>query len=122
MDTPKVRVADETVDSAAAASMLRALPIRPERFPLRGEVLVQYRESDVGQKRREDATLRSAGDRLTADALFGEDACSQKRRHELENALVFDSPTQPRRECGVVDGIKAGRDVSLERPFVVSIG
>ena len=68
-DHEVVRVADESHGRDPGTSTLGASPLRAERFPLGGEVLVEDRQGDVGQQRREDAALGGAGDRLAVEAL-----------------------------------------------------
>lgn len=50
-DHEVVRVSDEPHGRFPGAAALGASPFRAERFPLRGEVLVQHGQSDVGQQR-----------------------------------------------------------------------
>lgn len=58
--------------------------------------------------------MRGAGDGLPAEALFAEDARSQENTDQAEDALVLDAPAQPRKQCGMLDLVKAGRDGSGE--------
>jgi hypothetical protein len=52
-----VRVADQSICRHTLAATLLAGPVGAERFPFLGEVLVQHRQSDVGQQRREDPAI-----------------------------------------------------------------
>jgi hypothetical protein len=56
----------------------RAAAVRP---PSLGKVLVEDRKGDVGQQRRQDATLGSAGGGVSDDAVLTEDARMTKRFH-----------------------------------------
>jgi hypothetical protein len=121
-DHEVVGIPHELHDRAAGPPVLDALPFRTERRPAGGEVLIQNRQGDVGQQRREDAALGGAGDRLAVLALFAEDPRPQERRHQAQDPLVPNATSHPAHEGGVVDLVEARRDVGLQHPLVVPIG
>ena len=81
-------------------------------------MLVEDRQGDVGQQRREDPALGCAGARVPLDAILGEDAGLEERLHQPQDALVPDSSSHPVHESGVVDLVEARRDVTLQHPLV----
>ena len=50
------------------------------------------------------------------DAILAEDAGTQERRHEREDAPVSDPIAQPVHEGPLVDLVEAGRDVRIHHP------
>ena len=81
-------------------------------------MIVEDRQGDVGQQRREDAALGRAGVGVPLDAILTEDASFQERLHQSQDAPVPDAMSHPTHESRVVDLVEAGRDVRLEHPLV----
>ena len=72
--------------------------------------------------RHQKAALRSTGDGLPAHPFLGQNACPQESPHESEDPFVFDPTPHSVHEGGVLDFLKACRDIGLENPFVVTSG
>jgi len=53
-------------------------------------MIVEDRKGDVGEQWREDAALRGTRRRIPLDAILTEDAGSQERGHECQDASVSD--------------------------------
>ena len=117
-----IRIADESIGRDAFTAPLGARPARAERFPLAREVLVQHRQCDVGQQRREDPALRGAGVRGPVEPGLGKNPRGQERPDQTQHALVRDPRRDPIHQGTMVDLVKARRDVRLEHPFVIPIG
>ncbi len=88
-------------------------------LPGLGEVLVEDRECDVGQQRREDAPLGRAGLGVPRHAVLGEDAGMEERLHQPHDTLVPDPMSHPVHKGRVVDLVEARRDVTFQHPGVV---
>ena len=81
-------------------------------------MLVEHREGDVGQQRREDAALRGAGDRVPVGAILGEDAGLQERLHQAQDASVSDPMPHPIQQGRVRDFVEACLDVTFQHPLI----
>src|SRR5487761_1317094 len=79
-----IRVANEAVVGEALEPSLLASPWS-HRCPGPGEMLIQNRESNVAEQRREYPPLRGAGVRVPLHAILTEDACFDI---SLDNPLV----------------------------------
>src|SRR5438445_1165689 len=66
-----------------------------ERVPLRLEVLVQHRQRNIRQKRRENPTLRGTRIGILVPAVLSQDTSLEESLDQSENAFVLDSPTYP---------------------------
>ncbi len=85
-------------------------------------MLIERRQRDVRQQRREDPALRRAGDRVLDASLLGHDPGPQERLDKRQHALVPDPPTHPAHQNRVVDAVEARLDVRLNYPRVVARG
>src|SRR6266511_4235689 len=86
------------------------------------EVVVQLGEGDVGQQRRQNATLRGSGVGAPVDAVLAEDPGAQERLDQLQNPLVLDPFPHQTQQGGVVDLVETGGDVAFEDPLVAIAG
>ena len=66
--------------------------------------------------------MRSAGDRLSADPLLGENPGLEKRLDQCQDALVPDSTSYAAHQGRMVDLVEARLDVCLEYPVVIPVG
>ena len=100
----------------------RLTPVaRLGRLPDLGEVVVEGRQCDVGEQRRQDAALGRAGDRVPVGAVLGEDPRLQERLHQGQDALVPDPMSHPVHQGRVVDRVEARLDVRLQHPAVTVV-
>ena len=81
-------------------------------------MLVEDRERQVTEQRRENPALGRAGDRVTLDALPAEDAGLEERLDQEQDALVRDSGSQPVLDADMRDFVEARLDVALHDPLV----
>jgi len=108
-----VRVADQAPVRQVLEPPASALPgggHRPARFPWRVQVLIEHRQRDVGQQRRQDAALRCAGAGVLVVAEFGEDPGLEERLDQPQHTLVLDPQPDPVHQGRMVDGVKRSRD------------
>jgi hypothetical protein len=70
-DEEVVGIAHELPRPQAFAAALFAVPLGPT-VPLPDEMIVKYRQGNVGKQRREDPALRGAGARLTQALILAE--------------------------------------------------
>src|SRR5680860_915025 len=118
-DDKVVHIADESPGAKTLATTRAAAHAGGHhRLPGLGEMLVERRQGDVRQERREDAALRGAGGGLFLSAELGDDPSLEKRLDEREDALVLDPVAHTGQKCPVLDGVKAGLDVGLQHPLV----
>jgi len=82
------------------------------------QVLIEHRQSDVGQERGEDATLRRSGVGVLPVAALGEDAGLQERLDQSQHTPVSDPSAHPVRQGRVVDRVETRFDISVEHPAV----
>ena len=75
--------------------------------------LVDGRQIDVGQYRRDDAALRGTRDGV-ADGAFDQDAGFQKGEHEPQDLAVLDAVSHPLHQQVMVDGVEATLDVAFD--------
>src|SRR4029077_15696819 len=99
-----VRIADDSPPRQA----LDAAPTtqvssrhRTARLPWPHQVLIEHRQNDVGQQRRQDAALRRSGVSVLAVAELGEYTGLEKRLHQAQYAFVLDPQPHPIQESGV---------------------
>ncbi len=85
-------------------------------------MLVENRQGDVGQQRRQDAALGGAGVGVPVDAVLGEDASFEERLHQTQDTFVSDPMSHPVHEGRVVDLVEARPDVTLEHPLIADTG
>ena len=122
-DHQVVRVADEPVGRVAPRSqVLASAGVAAHLLPVRLILAVQRGEGDVGQQWRDDSALRSARHRPLKAAGLRHHAGLQKRPHEFQDALVFDTSSNLAHQLGVVDAVKARLDVRFDDPLVVRGG
>ena len=81
-------------------------------------MLVEDRERQVTEQRRENPALGRAGDRVPLDALAAEDASLEERLDQEQDALVRDSGPQPVLNTDMRDFVEARLDVALHDPLV----
>src|SRR5450755_2804152 len=78
-----------------AAASLTVVIFGHRRLPDPGEVLVEGREGDVREARRENPALRGAGLAAPDRAVLGEDPSDQERLDQVQYAFVRDSTAHP---------------------------
>jgi hypothetical protein len=81
-------------------------------------MLVEDRERQVTEQRRENPALGRAGDRVPLDAIPREDAGLEERLHQDQDPLVCDSGPQPVKDADMRDFIEARLDVALHDPLI----
>jgi hypothetical protein len=114
-----VRVADEAVGGEAlVAPVAASLRVVTERLPGLGEVIVEDRQGDVGQQRRQDAALGCAHLRVPPHAVLGEDTCAEERLDQPHDATISDPVPHPGQQRRVRDLVEARGDVTFEHPGV----
>src|SRR5215212_8664390 len=103
-DNEIVRIADDSPPWQAldaAPTTQRGSGHRSARLPWPHQVLIEPRQSDVGQQRRQDATLRRSGVSVLAAADLGEHTGFEKRLHQTQYAFVLDPQPHPIQESGM---------------------
>jgi site-specific DNA recombinase len=103
--------------------LVKEILIGPERVVVRHRIPVTSPEPAPGyllRGRSRDAALGRAGDRLAVQSLFAEDPGPQERLHQSQHPPVPDPISHAPHEGGVVDLVKARRDIRLEHPLVVA--
>ena len=112
-DDPPSRLA---MDAAPAAQVCgRHRPTRPPRLM---QVLIEHRQRDVGQQRRQNATLRRAGVGVLVLAEFGEDPGLKERLDQQQHTLVLHSEAHPVHQGRVIDRVEACFDIRIQHPAV----
>jgi hypothetical protein len=81
-------------------------------------MLVEDRERQVTEQRRENPALGRAGDRVPLDAIPREDAGLEERLQQDQDPLVCDSGPQPVKDADMRDFIEARLDVALHDPLI----
>src|SRR5579859_5420069 len=89
-----IRLANEAVIGESLEPSPFASP-RRHLCPGPGEMLVQDRERDVTEQRREYSPLRGAGVCVPLHAILTENARFEKRLNQSQNASVSDSLSHP---------------------------
>ena len=79
-------------------------------------MLVEHRQRDVGQQRRQDASLRRAGVGVLEVAEFGEDPGFEERLDQPQHSLVLDPQPDTVHQGRVVDRVEARLDVRVQHP------
>jgi hypothetical protein len=79
-------------------------------------VLVEHRQRDVGQQRRDDAALRSPGVGVLAFAEFCEDPGLQERFHQGQDPLILDPLPDAVHHRNVLDLVEARMNVRVQNP------
>src|SRR5947209_3452478 len=89
---PVVRIPDEPVVGQTTAPTLGPFPaVKPGH----GEMLVEYREGNVGDHGGQNPTLRGPGLSVRQRAVLSEDARLQERLHQGHNAPISDTHPYP---------------------------
>ena len=81
-------------------------------------MLVEDREREVTEQRRENPALGRAGDRVPLDALAAEDPSLEERLDQVKDALVSDSGPQPVLDTDMRDFVEARLDIPFHDPLV----
>ena len=77
------------------------------------QVLIEHRQGDVGQQRRQDSTLRCAGVGVLVLAEFGKNPAMRNALTSTSTRLSLTRSTHPIHQGDVVDGVEARLDVRV---------
>jgi hypothetical protein len=92
----------------------------PAWLPWLLQVLIEYRQGDVGQQRRKDATLRRAGRGVPLFAELGQQPGFAERLDQREHPLVLDPSADPVHQGRVVDRVETRLDIRVQHPLIPS--
>ena len=117
-----IRVTHEAIRGVSVVAA--GCPLSPGchvTLPGFGEMIVEDRQRNVGQQRRQDAALRCAHLGVSGDAVLGEDTGTQKRLDQRHHAFVSNPIPNPTQQGRMRDLVEACFDVTFEHP-VVTVG
>ena len=116
-----VRITDEPPASEALCLAVGALPAGAHLLmPLPGEMVVQRRQGDIGEQRRENSALRRPGQSVFPVSEFGEDPGFEERFHQRAYPLILDPHPEAIHQSRMRDFIETGFDIALQYPLVIA--
>src|SRR5271165_1108982 len=116
-----VAVTDETPGPEALCLAFGALSASAHLLmPLLGEMVVQRREGDIGEQRRENSALRRPGQGVFPVSEFGEDPGFQERFHQRAYTLILDPHPETIHQSRMRNLIETGFDIALQHPLVIA--
>src|SRR5437899_7647881 len=116
-----VRITDEPPAPEALCLAVGALPARAHLLmPLPGEMVVQRRQGDVGEQRRENPDLRGPCQSVFPVSEFGEDPGFQERLHQRAHTLILDPHPETIHQSRMRYLIETGFDIALQYPLVIA--